>query len=390
MLAAGNPTYTLPENAVRSGGSSASDPAIAAQELYRDLAMDNTACVFFFCCVEYDREKLGRELTRLFGDTLVVGCTTAGEIMPSGLATGSISGFSLSAEGFVVEARLLEDLATFSERQAGDIITPMLESLDNRAIAPVLDHSFALSLLDGLSVREEQVLSALNDALQGIPLVGGSAGDSLHLRDTHIYFSHQFYNNAACIILINTIYPFAVMSGHHMPASAEKLVVTKADPNKRIAYEFNAEPAALEYCRMMGLSLDELQPASFARHPLAVQVGDNYYIRSIQRVNDDMSLKFFCAIDNGIVLTRMEEGDLVSEFEQRMQSLVEEMGEPQLVIGYDCIHRRIEASQKRLTGQLSQLYQRYKVIGFNTYGEHIDAMHVNHTFTGVAIGGVES
>ncbi|WP_317932740.1 nitric oxide-sensing protein NosP [Halioxenophilus sp. WMMB6] len=389
MLAVGKPVLNPHPNAIRCGGSKQSDPVLAARELHRDLAMANPACVLFFCCVDYDRERLGRELTALFGDIPVMGCTTAGEILPSGIHTGGITGFSLSADCFVVEARLLEELSGVTEQQAHNLVNPMLEALERRSIAPVLDHTFALSLLDGLSVREELVLSALNEGLQGIPLVGGSAGDSLQLRDTHIYFGQQFYSNAACIILINTIYPFTVLSGHHLPPGDDKLVVTNADPAKRIVYELNAEPAALEYCRVMGLSLDELQSQNFAMHPLAVQMGDSFYTRSIQRLNDDLSLKFFCAIDNGIVLTKMLDGDLVSEFEQRMQNLEEELGEPpQLIIGYDCLHRRIEAQQKNQTEALSAIYQRNKVIGFCTYGEHIDAMHVNHTFTGIAIGGL--
>jgi hypothetical protein len=372
--------------AVAYGGSDNPVAAEAAKELYQSLMMARPACVVFFCCVDYDREELGDTLAELFGDTPVLGCTTAGEISPMGLSPGSITGFCLSADHFVVETTLLENLSTFSERGAYDTVKDMMARLERRAIEPLAYNSFALSLLDGMSIREELVLSALNEALSGIPLVGGSAGDNLHFRDTHVYYDKQFFSNAAAIILVNTTCPFTVLSGHHLVAAGDKLVVTKADAAKRIVHELNAEPAALEYCRVMGISLDELSSTTYALHPLAVQVGDNYFARSIQQVNDDLSLTFFCAIDTGIVLTKMRDGGLVAEFEQRMDEVVAEIGEPQLVIGYDCIHRRIEAEGKGIYPELSMLYQRYKVVGFNTYGEHCDAMHVNHTFTGVVIG----
>ncbi|WP_295874522.1 nitric oxide-sensing protein NosP [uncultured Zhongshania sp.] len=371
---------------VTYGGSDNSNAIKAAQELYQSLAMARPACVVFFCCVDYDREELGDTLAELFGEIPVLGCTTAGEISPMGLAPGSITGFCLSADHFVVETTLLQNLATFSERGAYDTVKEMMQRLESRTIAPMAYNSFALSLLDGMSIREELVLSALNEALSGIPLVGGSAGDNLHFRDTHVYYDKQFFSNAAAIILVNTTCPFSVLSGHHLIAEKEKMVVTKADPAKRIAHELNAEPAALEYCRVMDISLDELSSESYALHPLSVQVGENFFARSIQQVNDDMSLTFFCAIDTGIVLTKMRDGGLVAEFERRMEDVVAEIGEPQLVIGYDCIHRRIEAEGKGIYEELSALYQRYKVVGFNTYGEHCDAMHVNHTFTGVVIG----
>lgn len=371
-------------SAVAYGSSQSTDPATAAQELQRSLSQVDPACVIFFCCVDYDREVLGRALASLFGDIPVLGCTTAGEISPLGMRSGSIAGFALSVDHFVVETALLTNLASFSEGGL-DSIKHAIGRLESRALA-VGEHSFALSLLDGLSVQEELVLSALGDALPGIPLVGGSAGDNLHFCDTHIYYDKQFYSNAAAIILVNTRCPFTVIQGHHLKPCAEKLVVTKADAAKRVVYEFNAEPAALEYCRIMGISLDQLNNRSFALYPLSVQVGDNSFVRSVQRVNEDLSLTFFCAIDTGIVLTKMSNGRLVEEFGERMAKVVDEVGDPQLVIGYDCIHRRIEAEDTNTSERLEALYRRYNVVGFNTYGEHCDAMHVNHTFTGIAIG----
>ncbi|QQD17883.1 FIST C-terminal domain-containing protein [Spongiibacter nanhainus] len=380
-------SQTMAEHAAVAYGSSESqDAAVAATELFDGLSGVEPACVIFFCCVDYNREELGRALATLFGDIPVLGCTTAGEISPFGMRSGSIAGFALSRDHFVVETTLLPNLASFSERGAFDTIKQSLERLEDKALAPVGENSFALSLLDGLSVQEELVLSALNDALPGIPLVGGSAGDNLHFRDTHIYYDKQFFSNAAAIILVNTRRPFTVIHGHHLTPGEEKLVVTKADAAKRIVYEFNAEPAALEYCRIMGISLDELSTRNFAMHPLSVQVGDNTFVRSVQQVNDDLSLTFFCAIDTGIVLTKMKNGRLIEEFDQRMRRVVAEVGDPDIVIGYDCIHRRIEVEDTDSSEALEALYRRYKIVGFNTYGEHCDAMHVNHTFTGVAIG----
>ncbi len=371
---------------VSVGGSSSRDPETAAIEFHRSLAMDNPACVIFYCCVDYDRERLAAALKEQFGDIPLMGCTTAGEILPGGITDGAITGFSLSADYFVVESSLIENLAAFSETQTHSVVRRSLDKLAERAVAPLEHNSFAMSMLDGMAIREELVLSALNSALSGIPLVGGSAGDNMHFRNTHVYSDGKFYGNAAVLIMVNTVCSFSVLSGHHLQAGKEKLVVTHADPEKRVAYEFNAEPAALEYCRISGLSLDQLCPKTFALHPLSVQIGDSSFVRSVQQVNDDLSLTFFCAIDNGIVLSDMESGDLVGEFADRMSAVVDEIGEPELVIGYDCIHRRIEMAEHGTLEKVSELYRRYKVIGFNTYGEHCDAMHINHTFTGIAIG----
>ncbi len=386
MKAISSPASLDASPAVAAAGSTQPDPRAAALELHQKLSAVEPACVLFFCGTDYDREALGEALTDLFGETPVIGCTTAGEISPAGMASGSIAGFSLSSEYFVVETAVVKNLATFTDSDAKGLVEGMLQRLERRAIAPLNHNSFALTLLDGMSIKEELVLRVLNDALAGIPLVGGSAGDYLRYSDTHVYYEHHFYSDAAVIVLVNTPCPFTIISGHHLHPGPEKLVVTRSDPAKRVVHELNAEPAALEYCRLMGLSLDALDTQSFALHPLSVQVGENHFVRSIQRVNDDLSLTFFCAIDDGVVLTRMSDGGLVEEFEQCMGEVLEEIGEPQIVIGCDCIHRCIEAESKGVKEPLSELYQRFRVIGFNTYGEHCNALHVNHTFTGVAIG----
>ena len=62
------------------------------------------------------------------------------------------------------------------------------------------------------------------------------------------------------------------------------------------------------------------------------------------------------------------------------------VGEIDLLIGFDCTHRRAEIDKYQLEDAMSELYRANHMIGFNTYGEQINGLHLNHTFTGVAIG----
>ncbi|MBQ0757600.1 MAG: GfdT protein, partial [Amphritea sp.] len=62
------------------------------------------------------------------------------------------------------------------------------------------------------------------------------------------------------------------------------------------------------------------------------------------------------------------------------------LGEHLLTLGCDCFLRRLEAELRGESEQISDLMRRHRVVGFNTYGEQVDGMHVNQTFTAVAIG----
>ena len=219
-----------------------------------------------------------------------------------------------------------------------------------------------------------------------MPLLGGSAGDGLDFGDTYVYHAGVFHGNAAVLLLINTRCAFRVVSGHHFGPCTEKMVVTRADPERRVVLEINAEPAAPEYCRIMGLALDELNAATFALNPLGVRFGENLYVRSIQQVNDDLSLTFFCAIDTGIVLTKLRDVGMIEQFQAMMRDVQDSIGDAQVVVGADCIHRLIEAEEGGIAKALSSIYRKHRVVGFNTYGEQCDGLHLNHSFTGIAIG----
>lgn len=371
---------------IKTAYSQNRSPEQAAKELYNGLKEEGLEYVIFFCSVEYDLPALAEALKAQFGDIHLLGCTTAGEITPMGYKRGTITGFSLPTEFFSVEAVLIDDLYNFSFADAQIRMNEALHALERKAVAPMEENTFALSLLDGLAIREEMVLNALNDSLHKIPLVGGSAGDALDFKDTHVFYNDKFLSDAAIIVMVNTRCPFEVFSSHHMQAGNTKLVVTAADPQARVVQEFNAEPAALEYARAIGVPLEQLSLKTFALHPIGVNIHDHYFIRSIQQVNDDLSLTFFCAIDEGIVFSTCHRGNQVAHLQKLLKSLDEAIGKPQLIIGCDCILRRIEIDQQQRQHQMSRLFIDNNIIGFETYGEQIHAMHVNQTFSGIAIG----
>ena len=134
------------------------------------------------------------------------------------------------------------------------------------------------------------------------------------------------------------------------------------------------------------MEVDQLSPSVFALNPLAVKIGEEYYVRSIQKVNSDLSLTFYCAVENGIVLTHMKRGDLLENLTQQLDRIEKNIGEPELILGCDCFLRRLEAEHLGIEAQASALLRKHHVIGFNTYGEQLEGMHINQTFTGVVIG----
>lgn len=381
-----SPSWSADASPLRTAVSRQRDPRAAAEELASALDHETLGFVLFFCSAEYPLPALSAALNASFPEVPVAGCTTAGEITPQGYGRGCIVAIGLDRRDFAVSCALVEDLDGFDLLRAQRLVDGLLDECRGRAVAPLAEHSFALTLLDGLSSSEEQVLATLDAALGRIPSFGGSAGDDNRLAHTHVHAEGRFHGQAAVVVMINTLLPFEVFTTHHLRPREEKLVVTRADRERRRVLELNALPAAEEYARLVGVSVAALDATVFARHPLAVRLGDAHYLRSIQRVNDDGSLSFYCAVENGLVLTAMQPAPMLEDLEAVFAGLTERLGEPSMIIGCDCFLRRLELEVLGQVDAASHLLARSRVIGFNTYGEQHHGMHINQTFTGVAIG----
>ncbi len=376
---------------IATGVSVKEDAWAAAAELTQSFGDLSAELILFFASTRYDIEKVGLALSEFNKGVPVIGCTTAGEINPLGCLKNSLCGFALPKSSFRAVSTSLTELDQLDLKQAQNQIADLFSELSEQAVAPVTDHTFAFLLVDGLCGLEEFVLSAVQGEIGNIPFFGGSAGDDLKFSHTQIFHNGKAQENAAVLCLINTICPFKVFRTQHFVASELKMVITQADVMKRNVSEINGVSAGKEYARLVGIEYDRLDPMTFASHPVMVRVGGSYYVRSIQQLSEDDSLTFFCAIDEGVVLTVAEGVDLVENLSQSFTDICNKVGRPKLIIGCDCIFRQLEYAQNPdIANQVEALFKSNHVVGFNTYGEQFAGMHVNQTFTGVAIGSPSS
>ncbi len=359
----------------------AQGPGVALA-LARGLGPGPFACLFLFVSPEADLPALAASLPAAFGATPVIGCTTAGEITGAGYAEGEIVAVGLPAAMFLATPRLIPDLGRIDGQ---GVIGRLIR--DRQAMArarPDWEGEFAFLMVDGLSVREDEVASNLARGLGPVPLFGGSAGDGTRFRATFILYQGQILQNAAVVTLIRTAARVRVFSLDHLRPTAARMVVTEADPARRIVRAINAEPAAREYARILGKDPGQLTPFTFAAHPVVVRIGGTHHVRAIQQVDANGDLVFFSAIDEGVVLTLAEPQDMAAHLAGELAAL-RGAGPAPALLACDCILRRLEALEKQKSGELSAILRAHGVVGFSTYGEQVNSMHVNQTMTGVAL-----
>lgn len=324
-------------------------------------------------------DQICGSLSRQNPSAVIAGCTSAGLISPG---RGYSEGAGAVVVGFPSSAFRLHLL------QAGEI-----ESFLQLPTLPpppqqTFPHRAAILLVDGLCMREEILCAKLAALLSlwQIPLVGGSAGDMLRFEQTWIHSQGRRLHNGFALLLLESAHPLACFHHQHFASTDLRTVVTDAQPLTRTVHTLDGEPAAAAYARRLGLRPADLTPAVFASNPLIIRYHDQSYVRAIQQVTPKGGLKFYCAIERGLVLRYARPLDMLPALQQQLASLQDRMGALQLVFAADCILRRLDLQQDGLLAEANRLLTSWPLAGFSSYGEQLEGVHMNYTLTGIAIG----
>ena len=374
---------------IRVAASNLSSTRDSVKAVKCELGDERFQHIIAFFSIEHDAQLLLAQLDIAFPDTPVSGCSTAGEIGPLGMMQGGLVLIAFPERGFRVLSEVIPDANQPGVERATEIARRLkIQASDGHS--RIMGQVFALMLTDGLANKEEALTAAVHWALDDIELIGGSAGDGLAFQRTSLVHRGKIVQASALLFVIESAYPFKVFKTQNFEPTPIKLVVTAANTENRIVYELNAEPAAREYAAAIGLQPDELGPFSFASYPLVVKIGGDFYCRSIRNMNPDGSLSFFCAIDEGLVFTVARPRDMIRSTQETLDQIDRLLGGTDLIIGFDCILRRLDAESRQVRHQVDEIYRRFGVTGFHTYGEQYNAMHLNQTLTGIAFGKIDN
>ncbi|MCQ0969290.1 FIST C-terminal domain-containing protein (plasmid) [Paracoccus sp. TK19116] len=373
--------------------SAGAEPAIEAGPLSLDLDPGNSseittaldrmgaidpALVLLFGAPGPGLDALARQArTALPADCALAGCSTAGEIGLTGYVNGRAVAVAFPSESFRARSIVLHDTAHLPVADWLAALRALLRDFrakPGRAL-------FGILLADGLAGHEDVLVSSIEAAIPGVPVIGGSAGDGLDFARTTLIADDTIMTGAAVFVLVETALSVSEVAFAHFSPTRNRAVVTAADSERRLILELNAEPAAEEYARIAGLRTADLTPTEFARHPLMFRSGKRHHVRAIRGTTPEGGLQMMSPVATGMVLTMGRAEDLTLGFAEAIEALPRP---PLAVLGFDCILRRLALERAGLTGAMSQLFARYRVTGFSTYGEQHSGMHVNQTFVGFA------
>jgi hypothetical protein len=369
-----------PAEAVRLATSRADDAFTALAEIRRQLATARPSFIFLFVPNRLQPDDLAAALRKSLPNTVVFGCTTAGQITPRGYENDTLLAVAFQRHHFRVASILFQPISPVS---IADVVSQTERLATQFRVTPGRKR-LALIFADGLSKQEDILVAALEAGLKDIPVFGGSAGDGLRFQRTQVLRNGEFHSNAALLLLLETDLEFSGLGFDHFQPTDKRMVVTRAVPEERLVLEINGSPAAEEYARLVKVPVGELSPMVFAENPVLVRNGNLYHVRAIQQIQGEHGLTFLSAIDDGLLLRLGRGKEIIRTLETGLAVSGHDGEAPDFILGFDCYLRKLEIERKGLDSEVSDQLRQRRVVGFNTYGEQHLGVHVNQTFVGVA------
>jgi hypothetical protein len=363
--------------AVASAVSHRAEPAAAVADLATALG-PHADLYAVFVAPGYELAALGSALEEHFGDR-VIGCTSSGNICAHGYDAQGITALALTGGGLRARTTVVGPLddAPAAIEEASGRLAALRADLD--------DHDgFAILLTDGLARNEDLLAAGLMATLGDVPVIGGSAGDGLEFRSTAVYHDGAFHPNSATVTVVRLDAPFQLLRLQHHEAGHAVLVATDVEPDRRIIRTFNGRPAAQAYAEAIRADLETIAAATFSEHPLLLSAGGSSWIRSVAQVGPDNTLIMFARVELGDVLRVGYSAGIMDKLQQRLGAVRTELGSLGGMLVFDCVLRRLESENQGLSGRVGEVLARHGAVGFSTYGEQFNGMHMNQTLVAVA------
>ena len=311
------------------------------------------------------------EVNATFSGSIVIGCSTAGEIYGEELEEGGLAVAVVQFE----HAKLKVAAANLSDEEGS---TAAATTIANQLRGQDLKGVFVLS--DGLVVNGTELVKGFNDVLPGnVVITGGLAGDGDRFGHTWTMIGESIKERQVVAVgfygdKVNILHG---SKGGWDIFGPERLV-TRSEGN--VLYELDGKPALELYKNYLGERAEGL-PATGLLFPLALRFDDQpveeRVVRTILAVNEkDQSITFAGDIPEGSITAlmranfdRLITGALEAGEEASLQTSAE--GDV-LSIAISCVGRRLvlgERTEEEIEATLDALPADTKQIGFYSYGE---------------------
>lgn len=322
--------------------------------------------VFAFGASSYAaEEEPWASLRTAFPRSVVVGCSTAGEILEESVEDETVSIVVVEFER--TPLRVAEELLGGGDSfDVGARLGRSLAADDLRAV---------FVLCDGLDVNGTQLTEGMASVLSNVPTSGGLAGDGTRFQKTWVLAKGRPTSGVASAI---GFYGNAVRVGHGSKGGWDKFGperrITRAKDN--VLHELDERPALDVYERYLG-DLAAGLPATALLYPIAIRKdrrSDERLVRTVLKHSaEERSLTFAGDMPVGALAQLMRANlDRLVEAAHEAAVTAAQGVQASLCLAVSCVGRRLvlgSRTEDELSAVKESLPPGCELAGFYSYGE---------------------
>ncbi|MDR2965378.1 MAG: response regulator [Treponema sp.] len=353
--------------------------------IVQEIEQPNIKVVIYFFSPSFEKYHPQKEISRAFPGAVCIGSSMCGGWASTGAVEKGISIMSLSSD------EVAEVYVTFQEgvkKEPIDAAHAAIDDLKYKTTGNIInpDEYLGLIFFDGLCLGELIMKEFSMEQSLNMAFVGGAAADEMTFTKTLVCYEDTLSSDGLVVAILKMKIPFFFNHYVHYLPTHNSFTITRVEIMKRIAWEINGEPAADFYARQVGVDdTKKLTAKIFAKNPLGLILGESIYIRSPNLVVDGKGLQFYCYIEAGTRVFLLKQGDIITHAQNSIAGVSQFLPGIQGCLIFNCIQRHLELIENKKIDAFNEVFSKYPMIGFNTYGEELFTHH-NQTLTAVFFG----
>ncbi len=336
-----------------------------------DTTLDSkNSLIICFGSSDFNKVENGlKEITNKFKQSIIIGCSTSGEIYQDRLYDGVLSVVIIKFD----KTKLKLNISKIDDMDKSyEIGSNIANDLYNENLKSVF------ILCDGLNVNGTRLTKGISKIFEDKVIVtGGLAGDGEKFHKTWLIVDDKAQTNyITCVGFYGDDINIAYGSQGGWKEFGKERITTKAHNN--ILYELDGEPALEVYKRYLGDEANDL-PASGLLYPLEIieENSKDIKVRAILSIDEKtQSIGFAADIPQNtkVKFMRASFNQLIDGAKRSAHdiSFDDYKGQDAVNIAVSCAGRRIVLGQKtedELEAVFDNFGQNVKQIGFYSYGE---------------------
>lgn len=365
---------------IKSVFSIKADEADIVLDIKSQINDFNTKLLIFFASSKFEQKRISRLLHEAFMDSVVIGCSTAGEMVNGKLLSNSVAVMAINSN-IISDAKVEVVNHKYEEKNIDDAFNSFEKYFHESTYTMDTARYAGLILIDGVSMKEERIMDLIGNRTN-VVFVGGSASDDMQFKKTYVSANGSTFTDSSVLLMLKLSdnAEFGVIKTQSFKSLDVMLTANEVNEKSREVIEFNNKPATEAYAEALGLSSDENVSQYFMTNPVGLLVGDNdIYIRSPQMVNGK-SMKFYCNILKDMEVSLLNSTNIIEDTKKALEDSMKKFGKIDGIIDFDCIERTLILEKNNIKKQYGEIFKNIPGIGFSTYGEQYIG-HINQTST---------